>query len=79
MNQCENANLEPPSKETPATASGSNVASQQNSQSSSNSNLNYADYHVKKRKLRSQVEDTNANGGSNGAPSSASVSASGGE
>ena len=44
LNQCENANLEPPSKEPVATASTSN-------------NINYTDYHVKKRKLRSQVDD----------------------
>lgn len=77
MNQCENANLEPPSTKDMSSAgvgsgSGSNMASQ-NSQSSSN-NMNYADYHVKKRKLRSQVEESNANGGQ--APS-ASVSTGG--
>lgn len=75
MNQCENANLEAPTnKEVVATNSNSNIASQSNSQSSS-SHMNYADYNVKKRKLRSQVEDSMAGNG-NLAPS-ASTSASG--
>ena len=42
-------------------SANSNPGSQSNSQSSS-SNMNYVDYHVKKRKLRSQVEEANANG-----------------
>lgn len=75
MNQCENANLEAPTnKEVVATNSNSNIASQSNSQSSS-SHMNYADYNVKKRKLRSQVEESMAGNG-NLAPS-ASTSASG--
>lgn len=61
LNQCENANLEPPTKEVPATSANANIANSQNSQSSSG-NMNYADYHVKKRKLRSQVEESNTNG-----------------
>lgn len=59
MSQCENANLEPATKEPPATATTSNVSSQ-NSQSSSD-RMNYADYHVKKRKLRSQVDQDGLN------------------
>ena len=51
------ANLEPPSKEPPATVSTSIITNNPNSMSSSN-NINYADLHyVKKRKLRSQVDD----------------------
>jgi len=51
------ANLEPPSKEPPATVSTSMLTNNPNSMSSSN-NINYADLHyVKKRKLRSQVDD----------------------
>jgi len=73
MNQCENANLEPPTSKENVAASSSNPGSQSNSQSSS-SNMNYVDYHVKKRKLRSQVEDTGSNGGSI-APSACSASA----
>ena len=75
LNQCENANLEAPTnKEVVATNSNSNIASQSNSQSSS-SHMNYADYNVKKRKLRSQVEDS-MTGNGNLAPS-ASTSTSG--
>ena len=75
MNQCENANLEAPTnKEVVANNSNSNIASQSNSQSSS-SHMNYADYNVKKRKLRSQVEDS-MTGNGNLAPS-ASTSTSG--
>jgi len=73
LNQCENANLEAPTNKE-VVATNSNIASQSNSQSSS-SHMNYADYNVKKRKLRSQVEDSMAGNG-NMAPS-ASTSASG--
>ena len=45
LNPCENANLEPPSKETPASTAISSVPNQ-----NSSSNMNYTDYHVKKRK-----------------------------
>ena len=66
LSQCENANLEPPTKEVSAPAATS-VASSLNQQScqQASSNLNYADYHVKKRKLRSQVDEASAsnNGG----------------
>ena len=55
LNQCENANLEPPSKEPVATASTSSLGNQSNI--STSNNINYTDYHVKKRKLRSQVDD----------------------
>ena len=55
LNQCENANLEPPSKEPIATASTSSLGNQSNI--STSNNINYTDYHVKKRKLRSQVDD----------------------
>jgi len=75
LNQCENANLEAPTnKDVVAASSSSNIPSQSNSQSSS-SHMNYADYNVKKRKLRSQVED-NLAGNGNVAPST-STSASG--
>ena len=70
------ANLEPPSKEPPAsTVSTSIVTNNPNSMSSSN-NINYADLHyVKKRKLRSQVDDqapstSTGNAGAGGASAS---------
>ena len=64
LSQCENANLEPPTKEASLGPSGASAVSSNNvnqlnssQQAASSSNsLNYADYHVKKRKLRSQVE-----------------------
>ena len=79
MNQCENANLEAPTNKEIVTGSGtthagpSSIASQSNSQSGSSSHMNYADYNVKKRKLRSQVEDMHANG--NVLPTASSTSA----
>ena len=72
------ANLEPPSKEPQASNSVSTSilnSNNPNSMSSSN-NINYADLHyVKKRKLRSQVDDqapstSTGNAGAGGASAS---------
>ena len=75
LSQCENANLEPPTKEVPPTTSTSTSVNQQKVQSAS-SNLNYADYHVKKRKLRSQVEDASASTSNGSATLTAATSTS---
>ena len=81
LSQCENANLEPPTKEvTVPTSSSTSVASsnvnQQSCHQASSSNLNYADYHVKKRKLRSQVDEASANNGGGNLSSTAANSSS---
>lgn len=82
MSQCENANLEPPTKEVSVPTSSTSVASSNVNQQScqqASSNLNYADYHVKKRKLRSQVDEASANNGSNLSTTAANSSSANGD
>lgn len=82
LSQCENANLEPPTKEVSVPTSSTSVASSNVNQQScqqASSNLNYADYHVKKRKLRSQVDEASANNGSNLSTTAANSSSANGD
>ena len=60
---------------TSSTSVASSNVNQQSCQQAS-SNLNYADYHVKKRKLRSQVDEASANNGGGNLSSTAANSSS---